>query len=142
MRQKFAGVRRQQQEEVDVERVPIDVANVGDLGAELASAAVEGHPVAQSHADAIGPAPGQRDLAATVGVPEPALAHFIGRRQLVDPGHIDLSGKTILPRLLAADADQLGVLHSLAAGVSADANAQAMDAIAEVGPGGHYLGCA
>ncbi len=40
------------------------------------------------------------------------------------------------------DADQLGVLHKLAAGVSADENAQAMDAIAEVGPGGHYLGCA
>lgn len=40
------------------------------------------------------------------------------------------------------DADQLGVLHKLAAGVTADADAQAMDAIREVGPGGHYLGCA
>ncbi len=40
------------------------------------------------------------------------------------------------------DADQLGVLHGLAKGVSVDENAQAMDAIAEVGPGGHYLGCA
>jgi len=40
------------------------------------------------------------------------------------------------------DADQLGVLHKLAAGVPVDVNAQAMDAIAEVGPGGHYLGCA
>lgn len=40
------------------------------------------------------------------------------------------------------DADQLGVLHKMAAGVSADENAQAMGAIAEVGPGGHYLGCA
>lgn len=40
------------------------------------------------------------------------------------------------------DADQLGVLHKLAAGVAMDENAQAMDAIAEVGPGGHYLGCA
>ena len=40
------------------------------------------------------------------------------------------------------DADQLGVLHRLAAGVSVDADAQAMDAIREVGPGGHYLGCA
>ncbi|WP_299148253.1 trimethylamine methyltransferase family protein [uncultured Tateyamaria sp.] len=40
------------------------------------------------------------------------------------------------------DADQLGALHHLAAGVSMDANAQAMDAIREVGPGGHYLGCA
>jgi trimethylamine--corrinoid protein Co-methyltransferase len=40
------------------------------------------------------------------------------------------------------DADQLGTLHHLAAGVSVDDNAQAMDAIREVGPGGHYLGCA
>ncbi len=40
------------------------------------------------------------------------------------------------------DADQLGVLHKLAQGVSADEEAQAMGAIAEVGPGGHYLGCA
>ncbi len=40
------------------------------------------------------------------------------------------------------DADQLGTLHKLAAGVTVDADAQAMDAIREVGPGGHYLGCA
>ena len=40
------------------------------------------------------------------------------------------------------DADQLGTLHHLAAGVQMDENAQAMDAIREVGPGGHYLGCA
>ena len=40
------------------------------------------------------------------------------------------------------DADQLGILHHLAKGVSVDENAQAMDAIREVGPGGHYLGCA
>lgn len=39
------------------------------------------------------------------------------------------------------DADQLGVLHKLAEGVPVDENAQAMGAIAEVGPGGHYLGC-
>jgi trimethylamine--corrinoid protein Co-methyltransferase len=39
------------------------------------------------------------------------------------------------------DADQLGVLHHLARGVEMDVNAQAMDAIREVGPGGHYLGC-
>ncbi len=40
------------------------------------------------------------------------------------------------------DADQLGILHHLAKGVQVDENAQAMDAIREVGPGGHYLGCA
>jgi len=40
------------------------------------------------------------------------------------------------------DADQLGILHRLAAGVRVDEEAQAMDAIREVGPSGHYLGCA
>lgn len=40
------------------------------------------------------------------------------------------------------DADQLGALHQLAKGVAVDENAQALDAIEEVGPGGHYLGCA
>ena len=40
------------------------------------------------------------------------------------------------------DADQLGILHKMAEGISVDENAQAMDAIREVGPGGHYLGCA
>jgi len=40
------------------------------------------------------------------------------------------------------DADQLGILHRMAAGVTADENAQAMDALREVGPGGHFLGCA
>ncbi|SDX40670.1 trimethylamine methyltransferase family protein [Roseicitreum antarcticum] len=40
------------------------------------------------------------------------------------------------------DADQLGALHHLARGVDMSENGQAMDAIAEVGPGGHYLGCA
>lgn len=40
------------------------------------------------------------------------------------------------------DADQLGTLHHLAKGIEMDENAQAMDAIREVGPGGHYLGCA
>ncbi|WP_371055474.1 MULTISPECIES: trimethylamine methyltransferase family protein [unclassified Rhodosalinus] len=40
------------------------------------------------------------------------------------------------------DADQLGVLHKFAQGIAMDENAQALDAIREVGPGGHYLGCA
>ena len=40
------------------------------------------------------------------------------------------------------DADQLGVLHKLAQGVNVTEEDQAMGAIAEVGPGGHYLGCA
>lgn len=39
------------------------------------------------------------------------------------------------------DADQLGALHGLARGVDISDNGQAMGAIREVGPGGHYLGC-
>ncbi len=40
------------------------------------------------------------------------------------------------------DADQLGVLHRLAAGIDMSPNGQGMEALREVGPGGHYLGCA
>lgn len=40
------------------------------------------------------------------------------------------------------DADQLGVAQKFAAGVDLSENGQAMDAIREVGPGNHYLGCA
>ena len=40
------------------------------------------------------------------------------------------------------DADQLGILHHLAKGIDMSENGQALDAIREVGPGGHYLGCA
>ena len=45
-------------------------------------------------------------------------------------------------RKFVMDADQLGTLHRLARGVAIDDEAQALDAIREVGPGGHYLGCA
>ncbi len=40
------------------------------------------------------------------------------------------------------DADQLGALHRLAEGVDLSQAGQAMDALREVGPGGHFLGCA
>ncbi len=40
------------------------------------------------------------------------------------------------------DADQLGALHQIAKGVDMSENGQAMDALREVGPGGHFLGCA
>ncbi len=76
------------------------------------------------------------------------------------------SAQTILPALLAGtnfvlhaagwlegglasgyekfvmDADQLGMMQTLAKGVDLSENGQAMDAIREVGPGSHYLGCA
>ena len=40
------------------------------------------------------------------------------------------------------DADQLGMMQVVANGVDLSENGQAMDAIREVGPGAHYLGCA
>lgn len=40
------------------------------------------------------------------------------------------------------DQDQLGMMQRLSEGVDLSENAQAMDAIREVGPGNHYLGCA
>ena len=39
------------------------------------------------------------------------------------------------------DADQLGALHKYAAGIDLSENGQAMGALHEVGPGGHFLGC-
>ena len=40
------------------------------------------------------------------------------------------------------DVDQLAMMQKFANGIDLSENGQAMDAIAEVGPGGHYLGCA
>ncbi len=40
------------------------------------------------------------------------------------------------------DCDQAGMWHAFANGVDLSANGQAMDAISEVGPGSHFLGCA
>ncbi len=40
------------------------------------------------------------------------------------------------------DADQLGMMQTLARGVDLSENGQALDAIREVGPGSHFLGCA
>lgn len=51
-------------------------------------------------------------------------------------------GLVASPEKFVMDADQLGVLHQLASGVDMSENGQAMDALREVGPGGHYLGCA
>ena len=40
------------------------------------------------------------------------------------------------------DADQLGMMQRFAEGIDLSEDAQALDAIREVGPGSHYLGCA
>ncbi|WP_119461954.1 trimethylamine methyltransferase family protein [Rhodospirillaceae bacterium SYSU D60014] len=39
------------------------------------------------------------------------------------------------------DTDQLGMMQVLAGGIDLSENGQALDAIREVGPGSHYLGC-
>ena len=58
-------------------------------------------------------------------------------------GHLSFDrAKACTRQKFVMDADQLGALHHLARGVEIDENAQALDAIREVGPGGHYLGCA
>ncbi len=51
-------------------------------------------------------------------------------------------GLVASPEKFVMDADQLGILHHMARGVDLSENGQAMDAIREVGPGGHFLGCA
>ncbi|MET4804898.1 trimethylamine methyltransferase family protein [Limibacillus sp. MBR-115] len=43
---------------------------------------------------------------------------------------------------LVMDADQLGMMQTFAEGPDLSENGQAMDAIREVGPGQHFLGCA
>jgi trimethylamine--corrinoid protein Co-methyltransferase len=40
------------------------------------------------------------------------------------------------------DADQAGMMHTLLAGIDMSPNGQALDALREVGPGKHFLGCA
>jgi trimethylamine--corrinoid protein Co-methyltransferase len=40
------------------------------------------------------------------------------------------------------DCDQLGMMQKLAAGIDLSENGQAFEAFREVGPGGHFLGCA
>jgi trimethylamine--corrinoid protein Co-methyltransferase len=39
------------------------------------------------------------------------------------------------------DTDQAGMMHTLLAGVDLSENGQALEAIREVGPGKHFLGC-
>jgi trimethylamine--corrinoid protein Co-methyltransferase len=40
------------------------------------------------------------------------------------------------------DADQLAMMQTMLSGIDLSENGQAMDAIREVGPGAHFLGCA
>ncbi len=51
-------------------------------------------------------------------------------------------GLTVSYEKFMMDCDQAGAFHSLMAGVDLSENGQALDAIREVGPGKHFLGCA
>lgn len=51
-------------------------------------------------------------------------------------------GLVASPEKFVMDADQLGILHRLAKRPDFGDAGQAWDALTEVGPGGHYLGCA
>lgn len=51
-------------------------------------------------------------------------------------------GLVASPEKFVMDADQLGILHKLAQTPAVSVTELALDAIREVGPGGHYLGCA
>ena len=51
-------------------------------------------------------------------------------------------GLTIGYEKFVMDLDQAGMAHSFLAGIDLSENGQALDAIREVGPGKHFLGCA
>jgi trimethylamine--corrinoid protein Co-methyltransferase len=52
------------------------------------------------------------------------------------------SGLTMSYEKFVMDVDQCGAFHALAGGLALDANAFALEAFREIGPGKHYLGCA
>ena len=52
------------------------------------------------------------------------------------------SGLAVGYEKFVIDCDHLGMMHALAGGFATDDNALALDAVREVGPGRHFLGCA
>ena len=108
---------------------------------------------------------GMAALARRLGVPFRSGGSLCGSK-LPDAQAAYESAQTLLPTVLAGvnfvlhgagwlegglvssyekfvmDSDQLGMMQTFLAGVDHSANGQAMDAIREVGPGSHYLGCA
>ncbi len=103
-------------------------------------------------------------LARRLGVPFRSGGSLCGSKVL-DAQAASESAQTLLPTVLAGtnfvlhaagwlegglvssyekfvmDTDQLGMMQVLARGIDLSPNGQAMDAIREVGPGNHYLGC-
>ena len=104
-------------------------------------------------------------LARRVGVPFRSGGGLCGSK-IADAQAASESANTLLPTCLAGvnfvlhtagwlegglsmgyekfimDVDQAGMMHTFLAGVDLSENGQAMDAIREVGPGKHFLGCA
>ena len=63
--------------------------------------------------------------------------------QVLLSGAVRLEGGLVASyEKLLMDADQLAMMPTLLGGVDLTENGQAMDAIREVGPGKHFLGCA
>ena len=92
-------------------------------GGSLTASKVSDYQAAQESADSLMPA-------------LLAGAHFI----LHGAGWLE-GALTMGYEKFVLDADHLGLLHTLAAGMPLDENAFAMEAFREVGPGQHYLGC-
>ena len=108
---------------------------------------------------------GAAQLARRLGVPFRSGGSLCGSK-LPDAQAAHESTNTLLPTLLGGvnfalhsagwlegglassyekfiiDCDQLGIMQRFAEGIDYSENAQALDAIAEVGPGSHFLGCA
>lgn len=108
---------------------------------------------------------GAAQLARRLGVPFRSGGSLCGSK-VVDAQAAYESAQTITPTLLAGtnfvlhaagwlegglvssfekfvmDCDQLGMMQAMAGGIDLTENGQGLDAIREVGPGAHYLGCA
>ena len=108
---------------------------------------------------------GMGQLARRLGVPFRSGGSLCGSK-IPDAQAAHESSQTIIPTLLGGvnfalhsagwlegglissyekfviDADQLGMMQVMSQGYDLSENGQAMDAIREVGPGSHFLGCA
>lgn len=108
---------------------------------------------------------GAAQLARRLGVPFRSGGALCGSK-MADAQAAYESAQTLLPTLLAGtnfvlhaagwlegglvssfekfvmDCDQLGMMQAMAAGIDLSENGQGLDAMREVEPGGHFLGCA
>src|SRR4026209_1647794 len=68
-------------------------------------------------------------------------ARLAGAHFLVHPAGWLEGGLAMGYEKFVMDTDQAGMMHTLLAGIDLSENGQAMEAIREVGPGKHFLGC-